>query len=57
MLPAHDAHRVFPTLALRPYSPKCLEWGFSEVPHSPDPMRQGFLCKDYEGGGHVYIRA
>jgi hypothetical protein len=19
---------------------------FSEVPHSPDPMRQGFLCKD-----------
>jgi hypothetical protein len=24
-----------------PYSPKCVERAFSEVPHSPNPMRQG----------------
>jgi hypothetical protein len=31
MLPAHDAHRAFPTLPLRPYSPECVEVEFCEV--------------------------
>jgi hypothetical protein len=29
------------------YSPECVEGFFSEVEHSPGPMRQGFLCTDY----------
>src|SRR5215217_9713772 len=33
-------------LSLALYSPKCVEEKFSEVPHSPGPMRQGFLCTD-----------
>jgi hypothetical protein len=27
------------------YSPECVEGEFSEVLHSPDPMRQSFLYK------------
>jgi hypothetical protein len=29
---------------------------FSEVPHRPDPMRQGFLCRVSEVPSPMYIR-
>ena len=29
---------------------------FSEVPHSPGPIRQGFLCRVSEVRGLAYIR-
>jgi len=38
------------------YSPECVEWGFSEVPHSPGPMRQGFLCRVLGMRSPAYIR-
>jgi hypothetical protein len=31
-------------------------WGFSEVPHSPGPMQQGFLCRVSEVRCPMYIR-
>src|SRR5215204_6833723 len=38
------------------YSPECAEWLFSEVPHSPGPMWQGFLCRLSEVRNSTYIR-
>src|SRR5215211_405737 len=35
-------------LISRAYSPKCVEGGFSEVPHSPAPVQE-FLCRDVKG--------
>jgi len=40
----------------RPYSPECVELEFSEVPHSPGPMRQHFLCRVSEVHSPLYIR-
>jgi hypothetical protein len=37
-------------MKLASYSPECVECEFSEVPHGPVPMQQGFLCRAVRGG-------